>query len=182
MRSLAILAAAALAACNAVVPGGGEVEVSAAAVPGGFGSVEAVCDLPAGALGTEADSRGGWRLYDTQPGSAAPRAHHITGFDDGCVRRITAALVLFGSAALHETHRYSPANGTPWTATDEVYETVKARVCGVARQTPCPPDRLDRLERRVTFATAYPTLGGASEWLELMLDDGRLAAQSLRSN
>lgn len=85
------------------------------------------------------DGQAVWTLYDTDPGSTVPHTQLITGFADGCARQVTASLVMFGAAGLHEVHRYSDAmSEEPWSKADKTYETLKARVCGVKKRTSCP--------------------------------------------
>ena len=153
--------------------------VSGADLP--FGEVASACGIMAASSAAEVDhfpksGRPLWRLYDTDPGSTGPRTQYITGFRDGCARQITGALVLFGTPAVHEVTRYDPTNKAPYSATDLAYEPVKARICGVPRRVPCPSDRLDRLERRLTFVTIYPEFGSTGMRYELLLDQGALMA------
>lgn len=143
-----------------------------------FGQVARVCSARKSDLGVEVDRQGNWRLFDTIPNSSAPRVMYVTGFDDGCAQMFTAALVLFGTATAHETVRYS-MRGT-YSQTDEAYETIKGRICGVRRGSACPADRIDRLESQVAFVTAYPSFGATGgPWLDLLLHDGDLAASGL---
>ena len=64
-----------------------------------FGEVARVCDLELSELGqlVEEPSARGYRLFDSQPGSAGARSFYITGFADDCARQLTAANVLFGN-------------------------------------------------------------------------------------
>lgn len=143
-----------------------------------FGEVARVCAARKSDLGKEVDERGKWRLYDTIPNSAAPRVMYLTGFDDKCARMFTASLVLFGLPTAHETVRYATRGA--YSETDEAYEKIKDRVCGVKRGARCPADRISRLEDLVTFVTAYPGFGTSDgPWLDMLLYKGDLAASSL---
>lgn len=141
------------------------------------------CDVGPRALGQEVARApgGGFRLYDTDPGATVPRTQYLTGFRDGCARRFTAALALFGSPQVHEATRYASGNDTPYLPTDIAYEKVKNRICGVRRGEFCPETRTSRLARQATFLTAYPDFGDAGEWLEAFLFKGQLAAYQLRA-
>lgn len=143
-----------------------------------FGEVETVCSVSRSEMGQAVDDRGGWLLFDTDPDTVSQRVMYISGFRDHCARMFSASLVLFGSAAAHETVRYS--SDTAYSETDEAYEAIKARVCGVKRGSPCPADRIERLESKTSFVTAYPGFGaGSGPWLEMLLHDGKLEAVSM---
>ncbi|WP_099826787.1 hypothetical protein [Oceaniglobus indicus] len=149
-----------------------------------FGQVASVCGVSPRNLGVEVDEapregRARFNLIDTAPDSTAARTQFITGFSDRCARQFTGALVLFGSSEVHETTRYAQDNSNPYSATDDAYEAVKAKVCGVRRNVPCPADRRDRLNREVVFVTIYPRFGADGQWFELMLSDGALVAQGM---
>lgn len=142
-----------------------------------FGEVVKVCGVPAREFGTEVARSGGsgtFRLYDTDPIGTLQRAQFLTGFRDGCARRFTGALALFGNFDVHEAKRYSKSNKTPYSNVDLAYEKVKSQICGVRRGTPCPENKAERLNRDVTFVTVYRAFGGADEWMELMLHKGDL--------
>ncbi|NCO20840.1 MAG: hypothetical protein GW905_02245 [Rhodobacterales bacterium] len=149
-----------------------------------FGQVATVCGVAARDLGdpvaqSPRDGRAQWQLYDSAPSSTGPRTQYVTGFRDRCARQITGAMVLFGSADVHETTRYARTNTQPYTSTDDAYETVKSRLCGVRQGVPCPSDRTGRLEKAVSFVTVYPAFGSTGEWYELLLVDGRLEAAAM---
>jgi hypothetical protein len=151
-----------------------------------FGEVGVICNMRKSSLGSKVDSfpregRPVWELYDTDPSSITQRTQFITGFKDGCARQVSAALVIFGAANLHETHRYSATRlRAVWTQADEVYEKVKVKVCGVSREIPCPEKKLDRLEDQLAFVTAYASFGSSSKRLELLLNAGVLESQEVR--
>ncbi|WP_226783008.1 hypothetical protein [Oceaniglobus trochenteri] len=149
-----------------------------------FGEVATVCGLSKGDLGdavaqSPAEGRARWQLHDPIPASTGPRTQYVTGFRDRCARQVTGALVLFGSADVHEATRYDSANTRPYSATDTAYEKVKSRLCGVRPNVPCPADRLERLNSEVSFVTVYPQFGATSEWFELLLVDGQLGASAM---
>lgn len=148
----------------------------------GFGTLQKACGLNAKSLGTEvakSPGNGAYKLYDTAPESAAPRIQYVTGFRDGCARQFTAALALFGEPVVHEAKRYKPGNGTPYSEADDAYERVKGRVCGVKRGENCPEGRLNKLGRQVALLTAYPSFGGTSEWLDVVLYKGDVAGYAV---
>ena len=144
-----------------------------------FGEVIKVCGLPKREFGTEvarSGNDGTFRLYDTDPIGTLQRAQFLTGFKDGCARRFTGALAMFGSFDVHEAKRYSKSNKTPYSNVDLAYEKVKSRICGVGRGKPCTESKAERLYREVTFVTVYRAFGGADEWMELMLHKGDLVS------
>lgn len=150
-----------------------------------FGEIATICGIPPGKLGTEVDRAPGgspYRLHDSNPGTTAPRPQFITGFKDKCARQFTAALALFGSMAVHETVRYNPRNKSPYSASDEAYEKVKSRLCGVRRGKPCPENRVGALQSRSAFVSVYRRFGDSGNWLEMFLHDGEVAAFGTRAN
>ncbi|MDF0603148.1 hypothetical protein P1J78_20575 [Psychromarinibacter sp. C21-152] len=145
-----------------------------------FGKIATVCGLSRREMGEEVarSGNGQFRLYDSAPDSVAPRAQFLTGFRDGCARKFTASLALFGTAQVHEATRYNPLNTNPYSETDEAYETVKTRVCRVERGAFCPERRAGRLDRQAAFLSVYRDFGGSGSWMELFLHDRELVAQS----
>ncbi|GAA3863727.1 hypothetical protein [Celeribacter arenosi] len=169
--------------------GGGGAASTATVQPGEvlpFGEVGLACGFKTSDLGKQVDSfphdgRAVWKLYDTNPLATGPRTQFITGFSDGCPRQVTAALVVFGSAAVHQVHRYGkPMASTRWSAADNAYEEIKSSVCGVARKQPCGDAKLAALDKRLAFLSIYPRFGGNEGWLELLLDQGRLVSKQIR--
>jgi len=161
----------------------GEGEVAKGTLPP-FGQVATVCGLSARDLGKPVaraprDGRARWQLHDPDPSSTGQRTQYVTGFRDRCARQITGALVLFGRADVHETTRYAHTNTRPYTATDDAYEDVKSRICGVRARVPCPADRYDRLDAAVSFVTVYARFGATDEWYELLLVEGQLRAAAM---
>lgn len=149
-----------------------------------FGEVATVCGLSARDLGKQVDraprdGRARWQLHDPDPSATTARTHFITGFRDRCARQFTGALVLFGRSDVHETTRYAQTNTRPYNQTDDAYEQVKSRICGVRPRVPCPADRLARLDRAVSFVTIYSRFGTTDEWYELLLVDGQLEAAAM---
>ncbi|PTQ70794.1 hypothetical protein [Celeribacter persicus] len=148
-----------------------------------FGEVGVACEVKS--MGRKVDQfpregRPIWQLYDSDPESTAPRSQFITGFSDGCVRQVTAALVMFGEAALHEVLRYSGDTDRDWTKADKTYETIKRQTCGVGRGERCPEGKIGALERQVAFVSVYPEYGAEEDWLELLLHDGTLVSEEMR--
>jgi hypothetical protein len=145
-----------------------------------YGKVKRICGLRRGRLGKVVakypDRRPIHKVYDSDPGNTAPHTFYVTGFDDGCARQFTASLAMFGSVEMHERLRYGlPAKVQPYSATDEAYEKVKARVCRVPRKTPCGP-RVGRLADDTVFLSIYERFGGNSQWKNLLLHDGAMVA------
>jgi hypothetical protein len=170
---------------NNAPPSPGVTEPGSATVFGAdvllpFGQVVKACGLGKREMGTEvvrSQGSGAFRLYDTAPSSTAPRAQFLTGFKDGCARQFTASLALFGSAEVHEATRYADSNKKPYSSTDEAYERIKTRVCGVRKGAFCPENKIDKLSRDTAFVSIYRTFGGNDAWLELFLNKGELVAQ-----
>ncbi|MEL7115021.1 MAG: hypothetical protein AAGP08_05425 [Pseudomonadota bacterium] len=167
------------------VPGDvGGAEVSANAPPSRFGTITKACGVPKRDMGTEvarSPGNGAYTLYDTAPESAGPRVQYVTGFKDGCPRQFLAALAIFGSPVVHETKRYDTSNSTGYSEADNAYERAKRQVCGVGRGKTCPEGRLNRLGREVALLTAYPSFGGTSEWLDVVLYKGDVAGSAVES-
>lgn len=138
-----------------------------------YGEIAKVCDAPR-QPGRKITSAGGFTIYDSAPGSTGLRTHYITGFEDRCARQFTAALVLTGDVRTHEFLRYLPSTKAAYNATDEAYESLKARFCGVRSGKPCGR-RLDALSRSTTFITAYQSFGAQPRWVEILLHDGEVA-------
>ena len=153
-------------------------------IPGtlAFGQVTEACDVKKRDLGTQVSRANGYKLYDTAPNSVIPRTQYITGFKDGCPRRFTAALALFGSAQVHEAKRYDASNRASYSETDLAFERVKNRICGTRKGQFCPPNRAQKLDRDTTFLTAYRGFGDTGLWLEIFLHKGKLVAFQTRSN
>lgn len=151
-----------------------------------FGEVAEVCDLPRREMGTEVDTypsdgRTMYRLYDTDPSSTGLRTQYIVGLKRGCALQVTASLVLFGSPAAHEIHRFGAAmKDVPYSDTDKAYEQIKARICNVGHGQPCKGSGVDRMGRKVAFVSVYRQFGQPTGWLELMLADGRLVSKNMR--
>jgi len=194
--ALALAGAVLLAACapdivdKAAAPEGvgplGDAAAEGFRAAPGFGEIAVVCDLPRNALGRKVDRRpekgsARWELYDTRPGSTAPRAFHLTGFEDGCARRISASLVMFGSVELYELVHFGGLGAEGETgATDRAYRSIRAAACGArARTRPCDEAPLKRLSRSTAFLTAFPQKGNPRH-LEMLVHDGALAATAVK--
>jgi len=139
-----------------------------------YGEVVRLCRAPQN-LGQEIARIGGFTVYDSAPDSTDFRAHYITGFRDRCARQFSAALVTAGNAATHEFMRYLPANRSTYNATDTAYEQVKNRFCRVKSGEVCG-QRVDALNKRVAFITAYETFGSRPTWVEIFLHNGTMQA------
>jgi hypothetical protein len=151
----------------------GQVPIAAPSASFAEAGVPPVCGLSPAQLGTPIASEAGYTVHDTAPGTDALRVHHVTGFDDGCAREVTAALVLFGDVATHETTRYDVPEG-PYSPSDVAYEEIKGQVCGVPAGQPCGA-RLDRLAQDTVFLSLYPSFE-AEQHTDLLLHAGEVAA------
>lgn len=150
-----------------------------------FGEVGIACEANKRSMGREVDQfpREGttvWRLFDTDPANTGPRTQFITGFADGCARQVTASLVMFGEAGLHEVLRYSDSNEADWSQADKSYEAIKSSTCGVKRKQRCPADKVGLLEKQLAFVSVYPTFGAPKGWLELLLHNGDVMSEEIR--
>ncbi|MEO1362671.1 MAG: hypothetical protein AAFU86_02730 [Pseudomonadota bacterium] len=150
-----------------------------------FGEIARVCDAKARNMGkivARAARKGrGYVLYDSAPDSPDARTFYVTGFSDNCPRQFTASIALFGEPVLHEQLRYGlPARDFPYSATDEAYEKLKARVCNVGRTKPCGP-RISRLENTTTFVSIYENFGENARWNDILLHDGEVLAAALKT-
>ena len=148
-----------------------------------FGEVARVCDLELSELGqlVEEPSARGYRLFDSQPGSAGARSFYITGFADDCARQLTAANVLFGTPSVYEQLHYGPGGeNLPSAETDAAYEAIKASVCGAGKGKPCGK-RIGTLDKTAFFVNAYERLGETARWSEVLVHDGAVAAVAMKS-
>lgn len=178
-RPAAGLVCLALAACGtggvpaSNPPAGGGAQVASLGPVEGGALFATACGVEGEALGRPIATRAGYTLHDTDPASTGPRVHHITGFADGCPRRVTAALALFGDVGTHEVTRYA-ATDRALSPTDAAYESIKAEICGVPALTPCGA-RLSALEANTVFVSLYPTID-AERHEDLLLHAGEVVA------
>lgn len=185
-RYLVIGAALLLAGCDAsTFPGGQSGEPAqeigwASPVP--FGKVGKVCEARGRKLGTRVERfAGGYALYDPDPGAGGTRNFHITGFSDGCPRRVTAATVLVSSPSSYEQFRFGPAGGDlPYARTDAAYDRIKRQVCGAGKRKPCG-SRIGSLDRSTFFISAYRRLGDNSRWAETLIHNGEVVGSALKA-
>jgi hypothetical protein len=141
-----------------------------------YGQIGRACNVPRRDLGQRVDQIIGYNIHDTIPNTTEPRTFYITGFADNCPRQFTGALVMVGDVGTHEIVRYASHNdGLAYSATDNAYEEIKSRFCRVPRGEPCG-DRLEALGEITTFITVYNRFGGAQEWVEILIHDGRVVA------
>ncbi|WP_299929569.1 hypothetical protein [uncultured Pelagimonas sp.] len=150
-----------------------------------YGKIARVCGANPSQMGKKAGQwpeRGrGYTLYDSAPGATGQRSFYITGFDDGCARVFSAALVLFASPESYEAIHYGPAGATlPTSATDVAYEKVKSRVCRVGKGKPCG-SKMKKLSKDTVFVTVYERFGGSPRWKNFLLHDGRVEAMDIKS-
>jgi hypothetical protein len=150
-----------------------------------FGQIARVCGLSNNQLGRQIDGGGGFRIYDTIPNSTARRPFYISGFDGGCVRTFTGAVVVTGDVETHEFVRYQTSNqNIDYTTTDNAYEALKASVCRVGRGQPCGT-RLERMNSNTHFITVYDFFGGTfsavpSRWAQILVHDGDVLSMSVK--
>ena len=144
------------------------------------GPLARACDVRGKALGKVVEKGPGkWKLYDTAPGSMAAREFYLTGFSDGCPRRITGAVAMFGSVELYELVHYGPVGMKPaGTETDRAYARMRAGVCGSSSGA-CRARGVKSLEKSAVFVSVYPSAAGSSRY-ELLMNRGKLAAMSLK--
>jgi hypothetical protein len=155
-------------------------------VPGtvmAFGNIGRVCDQKRGDMGrrvAQYPDRGvKYRIFDRAPDSMNSRTFFITGFDDGCARQITGAMVMFGDVEMHESLRYGTAASIqPRNDIDKAYNRVKARVCKVGKNKPCG-DRINTLQRDTVFLSVYETFGQGGRWNNILLHDGQVEAAAM---
>ena len=144
-----------------------------------------VCGTNARQRGEEVDRADGQgvRLFDTAPNTSAPRDFYLTGFDDGCARKFTAALALLGSPEVHEGFRYAGGvRNRAWSDVDNAYERYKNRTCGVSDGEACPENRRGRLNRSIAFLTVYNRFGYSGARSELLIWKGDVVAREVVSN
>jgi hypothetical protein len=142
----------------------------------GFGDLGRNCAVSGAALGKQVTAAAGFAIHDTAPGGTGQRTHYITGFQDGCPRQFTGALVLLGDVGTHELVRYADIGlDQPYTPTDDAYERLKTSFCGARRGQPCG-GRIDSLAGRATFVTVYDGFGDAADWMDILLYAGDVLA------
>ncbi|MBV7394270.1 hypothetical protein [Mameliella sediminis] len=149
-----------------------------------YGALARVCDAPRRKLGKKVEGypeRGSkFVLYDSAPASTGPRSFYLTGFSDGCARQFTAALVIFGSPESYEQIHYGPSGeALPVSETDEAYEKLKRRVCGVRKGKPCG-SKMNRLARNTVFVSVYERFGSNPRWKNILLHDGEVLAMDMK--
>ena len=156
---IAALAFAALGACQSALPSGVVPNAMSlvAVTPGQtlpFGQLARACEVDRGALGMRIETADGYELYDSAPGTTAPRTHYITGFSDGCPRQVTGGLAMFGDMESHAA--LMAAGGLPRSRLDDL-----AAGLGNARRT--------------VFVTVYRGFGGG-EFGDVLLSGGEVVA------
>jgi len=67
------------------------------------------------------------------------------------------------------------------TQTDKAYESIKQRVCKIGHGKPCPENRIEALEKTTAYVSAYPRFGTNANWFEILLNKGKVIADSTRS-
>lgn len=166
-------------------PSGPETDIGPGSVMA-FGKVGRLCDVSPREVGREVaqypEKRAKYALIDSAPDASTARSFYISGFDDGCLRQITGALVLFGDVEMHEQIRFGAAAGEqPESLVDKAYNKVKRLICRVGRNKPCG-NRMRSLQRDTVFVTVYETFGGSGRWADMLLHDGKVEAIALHHN
>jgi hypothetical protein len=151
-----------------------------------FGEIARVCGVSAASLGRKVDSYPkngrGYTLHDSAPGTTALHNFFIGGFDDGCARQFSAALVLFGDPETYEQIRFGPSGrNLPVSETDAAYDTLKSRICGVGKGKPCG-SRVSRLARNTVFVSIYERFDSNPRWKTLLLHDGEVLAVDVKTS
>jgi hypothetical protein len=149
-----------------------------------YGAIARVCGVPRRQLGKKIASypeRGSrYLVYDSNPGSTEPHSFYLTGFDDGCARQFTAALVLLGTPESYEQIHYGLSGDTqPVSDTDRAYEKVKSRVCKVRKGRPCGA-QMRKLSRDTVFVSVYERFGSNARWKNILLHDGEVVAMDMK--
>lgn len=146
------------------------------ATPPPFGRVEKVCKIKRKAMGDKVETQGKYTIWDSKPGSAAARPFYLTGFSDNCPRRVTAALVMFGSLELYELVHFGGVGvSEEKAATHKAYKKLRAG-CGKGA---CPERKIKSLSRSTAFISAYERQGGARNF-ELLVHKGKLRATAVK--
>ncbi|WP_323771671.1 hypothetical protein [Antarctobacter sp.] len=150
-----------------------------------YGQLARVCGEPKRKLGKQIEgypAKGSkYVLYDSAPGTTAPRSFYLTGFKDRCARQFTAALVIFGAPESYEQLHYGPSGAElPVSSTDAAYEKVKSRVCRVRKGKPCG-SKMRTLARDTVFVSVYERFGSNPRWKNILLHDGEVVAVDLKN-
>lgn len=149
-----------------------------------FGVIARDCEARRKPLGRKIESASarGYKLYDSVPGSIAPRTYYITGFDDDCPRQLTAANVLLGAPSRYEELHYGPTGkDLAYAETDKAYDKLKQKVCGVRKGKPCG-SKIGKMDKSAFFITSYARFDANASWSEVLIHDGVVMATSMKSN
>jgi hypothetical protein len=152
--------------------------------PLAYGQIISACDAGKKNMGKRIahfpEKRTRYQLFDSEPGNINPHTFFVTGFADGCPRRFTAALAVFGAPSMHEQLRYGlPSDDYPYSKTDKAYEKLKSRVCGVSRRKPCGA-KIKVVERNTVFISTYENFGENARWSDFLIHDGTVVAADLK--
>ncbi|MDV7142322.1 hypothetical protein R3X27_06475 [Tropicimonas sp. TH_r6] len=142
------------------------------------GPMAKACDVRGKALGKVVEKGPGkWKLHDTAPGSTTRRAFYLTGFSDGCPRRLDGAVAMFGSVELYELVHYGPVGIKPTQAeVDRTYAKLRSKVCGSSGRA-CKERGVRKLSKQAVFVDVYASAEGSSR-VQLLMNRGKLAAMS----
>ena len=145
-----------------------------------FGEVATVCGLDPAELGTAVEQAAGYVIYDSAPGTTAARTQYVTGFDDGCARQVTGALLLLGDPGTYEALYYAAGAGgdASQSTTAATYAAIRTGWCGVPPGQNCSSNLVD-MAARTTFLTVYERFGGGGARAEMLLHGGAVAAMGV---
>jgi hypothetical protein len=148
-----------------------------------YGVIARSCEARRKPLGRKIESASakGYKLYDSDPGSIAPRTYYITGFSDGCPRKLTAANVLLGAPSRYEELHYGPTGKDLVHAeTDKAYEKLKQKTCRVRKGKPCG-SRIGQMDKTTFFVNSYARFDDTGRWSEALIHDGIVIATAIKT-
>ncbi len=174
------------ASSKAQAPEGGELDARSGAMTAAPvsravpGPMAKACGVRGKSLGKVVEKGPGkWKLHDTAPGSTRPRDFYLTGFSDGCPRKLSGAVAMFGSVELYELVHYGPVGVKPSGGeVDRAYAKMRAKVCGRSGAT-CKERGVRKLAKQAVFVDVYASAEGSSR-VQLLMNGGKLAAVSTR--
>ena len=142
-----------------------------------FGAIAEACEVKRRDFGSLIEKQGRWKLYDTRPGAVGPRNFYVTGFRDGCPRKVTGGVALFGDLSLYEMAHFGGGGAVPRAETDAAYAQIRGGAC--RGKGPCDEGGVKRLSRSTAFVSVYPA-GGGGRSFELLMHDRKLVATAVK--
>ncbi|MCT4557478.1 MAG: hypothetical protein N4A61_05395 [Pelagimonas sp.] len=148
-----------------------------------YGQMARVCDASRAKMGKKVEGypRRGSKvsLLDSNPESTGARNFYLTGFDDGCARQFTGALVMLGSPEDYEAIAFGASGKTlPKGETDKAYRKLRSKICRVSEKKPCK--QMSKLNRSTVFVTVYERFGSNPRWKNILLHDGEVLAMDVK--